>query len=92
LDRFYTPRISSIEGSQPRIFLDIENVSTLQKEWPLIEVGGKYIRRIRSSVDRKSRKARVVLDLEPLKDYFIHQNFARQENIYYLQVSTDTAK
>ena len=62
-NRFYTPAISSIEGKEPRIVLDIENVSSFKKEWAVIKVEGKYIKQIRSSVDYKTRKARIVLDL-----------------------------
>jgi hypothetical protein len=91
-NRFYTPAIFSIEGKEPRIVLDIENVSSFKKEWAVIKVEGKYIKQIRSSVDYKARKARIVLDLEPLKDYFIQPKFGERENIYSLQVSVDVNK
>ena len=91
-NRFYTPAISSIEGKEPRIVLDIENVSSFKKEWAVIKVEGKYIKQIRSSVDYKARKARIVLDLEPFKDYFIQPQFGKKENIYSLQVSADVNK
>ena len=91
-NRFYTPAISSIEGNEPRIVLDLENVSSFKKEWAMINVGGKYIKRIRSSMDPKTRKARIVLDLEPFKDYFIQPHFGKKENIYSLEVSADVNK
>ena len=91
-NRFYTPEISSIEGKEPRIVLDIENVFAFKKEWAVINVEGKLIKRIRSSMDYKTRKARIVLDLEPSKDYFVQPVFGERENIYSLQISTDNKK
>lgn len=32
-DRFYTPAISGIEDKEPRIILEIKNVSSLRKDW-----------------------------------------------------------
>jgi hypothetical protein len=90
--RFYTPAISSIEGKEPRIVLDIENVSSFKKEWAVIDVEGELIKRIRSSMDYKARKARIVLDLEPSKDYFVQPVFGERENIYSLQISADDKK
>ena len=86
-NRFYTPVISSIEGKEPRIVLDIENVSSFKEEWSVIKVEGKLIKQIRSSMDYKARKARIVLDLEPSKDYIFKPLFGVRENIYSLQIS-----
>jgi len=91
-NRFYTPAISSVEGKEPRIVLDIENVSSFKKEWSVIKVEGKLIKQIRSSMDYKARKARIVLDLEPSKDYFVQPVFGEREHIYSLQISADDKK
>ncbi|MFO7665861.1 MAG: AMIN domain-containing protein [Desulfobacterales bacterium] len=91
-NRFYTPEIFSIEGKEPRIVLDIENVYSFKKEWAVIKVEGNLIKRIRSSFDHKTRKARIVLDLEPSRDYFIQPRFGKRENIYSLQISADNKK
>ena len=91
-NRFYTPAVSSIEGKEPRIVLDIENVSSFKKEWAVIDVEGALIKRIRSSMDYKTRKARIVLDLEPSKDYFVQPVFGEKENTYSLQISADDKK
>ena len=90
--RFYAPSISSIEGDKPRIVLDLENVTSFQVEKNLIKVDGVHIRQIRSHMDRKTRKARIVLDLEPLKDYYVQPEFAQKENLYSLHVLAEDKK
>ena len=91
-NRFYAPSISSIEGDKPRIVLDLENVTSFQVEKNLIKVDGVHIRQIRSHMDRKTRKARIVLDLEPLKDYYVQPEFAQKENLYSLHVLAEDKK
>jgi hypothetical protein len=86
-NRLYTPAISSIEGEEPRIVLDIENVSSFKEEWAVIKVEGEFIKQISSSMDYKARKARIVLHLEPSRDYIIKPLFGVRENIYSLQIS-----
>jgi hypothetical protein len=88
-NRFYTPAISSVEGEKPRIVMDIENVSSFKEEWAVIKVTGQLIKQIRSSMDYKTRKARIVIDLEPFKDYFVQPVFGERENIYSLRISVD---
>lgn len=91
-DRFYAPSITSIEGDKPRIVLDMENVSSFKVEKAVIKVDGEHIRQIRASLDRKTRKARIVLDLEPLKDYYVQPEFAQKENLYSLHVLAEGKK
>ncbi len=91
-DRFYAPSITSIEGDKPRIVLDLENVTSFRVEKNLIQVDGEHIRQIRAALDRKTRKARIVLDLEPLKDYYVQPEFARKENLYSLHVLAEDKK
>ena len=92
LNRFYAPSITSIEGGKPRIVLDFENVTSFQVEKNLMKVDGEHIRQIRTSLDRKTRKARIVLDLEPLKDYYVQPEFAQKENLYSLHVLAEDKK
>lgn len=92
LNRFYAPALSSIEGAKPRIVLDMENVSSFQVEKAVIQVDGEHIRQIRTSLDRKTHKARIVLDLEPLKDYYVQPEFAQKENLYSLHVLAEDKK
>ncbi|MBN2437896.1 MAG: hypothetical protein JXL20_04775 [Deltaproteobacteria bacterium] len=86
-NRFYTPAISKIEGKNPRIILKIGNASPFKKEWAAIHTGGRFIRRIRSSMDPQTREAVIVLDMAPEKDYFVNQTFYKKENMYSLEIS-----
>jgi hypothetical protein len=91
-DRFFTPALSILPGTDPRIVLDIPNVSSFKREWELIDVGGSLIKRVRCSIDRKKRMARVVIDMEPTKDYFVQPVFVEKENTYCLVISPDQKK
>jgi len=86
-DRFYTPTISRIEGSEPRIILEIKNASSLREDWAVINAGGNFIRQIRSSMDSQTRAALIVIDIAPGKDYFVSQAFYKKENVYSLAIS-----
>lgn len=88
-NRFYMPDIFSIEGENPRIVVDIENVSSFNETWAVIKTEGEFIRQIRSSMDYKARKVRVVLDMEPSRDYFVKPVFGDREKIFSLQISID---
>ena len=86
-NRFYTPAVSIIQGEVPRIVLDLTNVSSFkQKQWAAISVGGKLIKRIRSSKNHQTNAARIVLDMEPSKNYYVNPVFYEKENIYSLEV------
>ncbi len=86
-DRFYTPAIFAIEGKSARIVLDVANVSSFKKEWALINVGGKIIRRVRCSEDPRTHMVRIVLDVEPSKNYHVQPVFSEKGNIYMLEIS-----
>lgn len=91
-NRFYTPAIFAIPGKTARIVLDIANVSSFRKEWAVINVGGKIIRRIRCSKDPRTQMVRIVLDVEPSRDYYVQPVFSERENIYKLEMSEDNRK
>jgi len=83
LSESVAPRIRALEGDKPRVFMDIDNV----QNWDLptrIEVGGRMILRVRSHWDRRSKRSRIVLDLEPSGDYLIEQTFITSGNIFCL--------
>ncbi|MFA6413167.1 MAG: AMIN domain-containing protein [Syntrophales bacterium] len=91
-NRFYTPAIFAIPGKTARIVLDIANVSSFRKEWTVINVGGKIIKRIRCSEDPRTHMVRIVLDVEPSRDYYVQPVFSEKENIYKLEISEDNRK
>ncbi|MBM4270547.1 MAG: AMIN domain-containing protein [Deltaproteobacteria bacterium] len=88
-NRFYTPAFYSIEGSEPKIVLDITNVSSFKKEWEYLSVQGKFIRQLRSSMNPNARMVRIVVDMEPAKDYSINPVFSGKDNSYSLHISED---
>jgi hypothetical protein len=91
-DRFYTPAIFTIEGKSARIVLDIVNSPSFRKEWTNIEVGGKIIKRIRCKENPHTRMLRIVIDVEPSRDYQVQPSFNKRANIYILGISDNSKK
>lgn len=65
------PELFSIEGENPRVVMDMKGVSLMQPKVRNISTGGKLVKGIRSYWDEKTKILRVVLDLEPSKNYII---------------------
>jgi hypothetical protein len=86
-NRDVAPELFSIEGKDPRIVIDIKNVSSVRKGLTRINVRGKLIRQIRSSLDHASRQLRIVVDLSPSISYEVDPAFYRAEKIYVLDIS-----
>jgi hypothetical protein len=86
-NRDVVPELFSIEGKDPRIVIDIKNVSSVRKGLTRINVRGKLIRQIRSSLDHASRQLRIVVDLSPSISYEVEPAFYRAEKIYVLDIS-----
>jgi hypothetical protein len=86
-NRDVTPELFSIEGKDPRIVIDIKNVSSVRKGLSRIQVRGKLIRQIRSNLDHASRQLRIVVDLSPSIRYDAEPAFYRAEKIYVLDIS-----
>ncbi|MBA4397531.1 MAG: hypothetical protein C0394_09145 [Syntrophus sp. (in: bacteria)] len=85
--RDVAPELFSIEGKAPRIVIDIKNVSSVRKGLTRIDVPGKLIRQIRSSLDHASRQLRIVVDLSPSISYEVEPIFYKAEKIYMLDIS-----
>ena len=86
-NRDVTPELFSIEGKDPRIVIDIKNVSSVRKGLSRIQVRGKLIRQIRSNLDHAARQLRIVVDLSPSIRYDVEPAFYRAEKIYVLDIS-----
>ena len=86
-NRDVAPELSSIEGKDPRIVIDIKNVSSVRQGLTRINVRGKLIRQIRSSLDHASRQLRIVVDLSPSISYEVEPAFYKAEKIYVLDIS-----
>ncbi|MFH1079594.1 MAG: AMIN domain-containing protein [Pseudomonadota bacterium] len=81
------PELFSIEGKDPRIVIDIKNVSSVRHGLSRINVRGRLIRQIRSNLDHVSHHLRIVVDLSPSINYEVEPAFYRAEKVYVLDIS-----
>ncbi len=90
LDRFYIPEFSRLEGSNPRIILDLRPIKSIsQEQQSRVIVNGKHIKQMRSYHDRKKRNLRIVLDMEPSRNYLVRPSFLKSQNLFRLEVRED---
>ena len=66
-----TPELSSLEEENPRVVMDMRGVLQIKSKTRNINTGGKFIKRIRSYLDKQTNILRVVLDMEPSKNYTV---------------------
>ena len=90
-NRDVVPEISSIEGNDPRIVIDIKNVLSVRQGLARIKVQGKLIRQIRSALDRSSHRLRIVLDLMPSRNFEVEPAYYKAEKMYVLDISETVA-
>ncbi|MBP8979644.1 MAG: hypothetical protein KBG09_00160 [Syntrophobacterales bacterium] len=87
LDRFYIPEFSRLEGSNPRIILDLRPVKSItQEQQSRVIVNGKHIKQMRSYHDRKKRNLRIVLDMDPALNYLVKPSFLKSQNLFLLEI------
>ena len=91
-NRFNAPRIFGIDGANPRIVIDVANVSSAGKGLGRIRAGGKLVRQIRTALDRTTNAMRIVIDMEPNLAYDVDQTYYRAENIYAVEISEAAKK
>jgi len=85
LNRFCNPKVFSIEGNNPRIVIDIKNVSSWKGK-SRITVNAVLIRQVRSHLHRAHNKLRIVLDLSPSLDYVAEPLYYKAEGVYCIAV------
>ena len=86
LNSFSIPVVFNLEGSKPRIVIDVMKVSSWNGK-SRIPDNGKLIRQIRTYLHKDTGKLRIVLDLEASEDYFVTQTYYNKGNIYCIQVN-----
>ncbi len=86
-DRPLIPVVWSIEGGKPRVVIDSEPVAQVAKKTGAMKVNGNLIRTIRSYLNRKMQRLRVVLDMKAGRDYYVDQTFREADNLYCLSVT-----
>ncbi|MBI9085167.1 MAG: hypothetical protein JEZ11_16345 [Desulfobacterales bacterium] len=86
LDHFFIPIVSTIDGDNPRIIIDIQGVPRWQ-EPATREVAGTWIHRIRSHLHRETpHRLRIVLDLKDAEALTLNQTYMTAENVYCLEI------
>ena len=88
LEGFAIAKAFDLDGKDPRIVIDIWNISTWKGK-RVIPVNGKWIHRIRTHLHKESEKMRIVLDLriDASKDYSVTQLYDMKKHIYQLEIS-----
>lgn len=82
----FTPSAFALEEDNPRFVIDIKDTRPLKQDLSLLAAQGQCIERIRSFYHQENRTLRVVLDLQPSKNYHISQFFYQAQNIYAVEV------
>lgn len=92
LNQFYTPAVFSLEGSNPRIVIDVKGVQNVKRDLAKTTLPGpgRMILRIRTFQDPRQRTLRIVLDMDPTGNYRVNQFFYKAENIYALEIQEET--
>lgn len=85
LNRFCDPLVFSIEGSKPRIVIDIKKVHSWKGK-TRIPVNGLLVEQVRTHFHRHKKTLRIVLDLVPSMDYIVEPLYYKAEGIYCLAV------
>jgi hypothetical protein len=81
------PELSSLEGENPRVVMDIEGVFLVQPQARNVNTKGKMVKRVRSYLDKRTKRLRVVLDMAPSIPYLVHPRQDPSGNRYMLTIS-----
>jgi hypothetical protein len=85
-NRTCIPNIFSIPGKKPRIVLDLKDVSQCLGK-SKISTSGLLIQQVRTHLDKKEGKLRIVLDLNPSMDYHVAPSYYETENVLCIEVT-----
>ena len=85
-NRACMPNIFSIPGKEPRIVLDLKNVSQCLGK-SKINTNGLLIQQVRTHLDKKKGELRIVLDLNPSMNYHVAPSYYEGENVYCIKVT-----
>ena len=76
----------------PRIVLDIAPIASLSKDWAAIPANGRYIKTIRSYLNKKTRSARIVIDMDTDRNFDVQPFFSEKDLTYVLKVRENRNK
>jgi tetratricopeptide (TPR) repeat protein len=83
------PELFCLEGRNPRLVMDMKGVFLIQTKARNISTGGKFIKSVRSYLDKQTKILRIVLDMEPSK-YYIVRPMQDPSGNYMLTIKEDT--
>ncbi|MDP1991057.1 MAG: tetratricopeptide repeat protein [Syntrophales bacterium] len=86
------PELFSLEGENPRVVMDMKGVSIIQTKARNINTGGNLIKMVRSYLDKRTNILRVVLDMEPSKNYIVSPIQDPFNNSYMLRIEESEQK
>ncbi len=87
LNGTYIPKIFTLQGKQPRVVFDFDDIITAKTVNNIINTNGKLIKRVRVGIHEGSDpKTRIVLDLMPNKNVDIRQDFERKKKVLVVSV------
>jgi tetratricopeptide (TPR) repeat protein len=81
------PALSSLEGKKAKFIMDFAGVSLMEPKYRNIPVSGKYVKKIRSYLDKDTKKLRVVLDMAPSKHFIIYVLPDQTVNAFSLSIA-----
>lgn len=81
------PTLSGLEGKNARIIMDFAGISFTEPKYRNVPVSGKYVKKIRSYLDKDSKKLRVVLDMAPSKHFIVHALQDQTVNAFSLSIA-----
>lgn len=88
MNRFFWPPVRHIlESGNPSLVIEISPVDAVPDRLVNIPVDGQWITRIRTQYTGSRKILRVVLDLQPSKDYQVTQHFNRNKNLFLVELA-----
>ena len=87
-----TPDLFTLEEGNPRVFMDMKGVSLIQTKARNFNTGGRLVKRIRSYLNEQTKILRVVLDMEPSKNYIVCPIQDPFNNSYILRIDEKEQK
>jgi tetratricopeptide (TPR) repeat protein len=85
------PELSSVEGENPRVVMDMKGVFLIQTKARNVNTGGKLVKRVRSYLDKQTKILRIVLDMESSKYYIVRPMQDPSGNTYKLTIYEATS-
>lgn len=85
----FTPQVQAMVGERAKLSVDIKDIASFRNAFTSRPVNGRLIRVIRAYYSRESRTLRVVLELDPSKNYSVDQTFYEGHNTFVVEVQAE---